>query len=76
MPPVAAMKGAKLSAVSSTGIPAMWAPQSMRGILTVPKVLQRGFPIGKPENAHYRASDSGSSSSARIRARNSAAGAP
>jgi len=70
------MKGAKLSAVSSTGIPAMWAPQTMRGILTVPKFLQWVFPIVKPEKAPYSASESGSSSSARILARNSAAGAP
>jgi len=28
-PPAATMTGAKLSAVSSTGMPAIWAPQTM-----------------------------------------------
>jgi hypothetical protein len=131
--PVPSMTGANPSAVSSTGMPAIWAPQTIRALLPYLKhnrvftdqefaenaknpgrsyldvlcgpkyersrrtlgCVRRWFEIrnlgrtqarwsvrrlavyyGEATNADYNASESGSSSSALIRARNSAAGAP
>ncbi len=41
MPPVSAMTGAKLSAVSSIGMPAIWAPQSILNSYRTQKIPER-----------------------------------